>query len=369
MRRWIVRRPLLAVLSLTLLGIFAASLLVPSRPAAAVSIPRQSLNISKHAYPNPVEEGAILFYEIKVENTGPVTLTTIAITDTIPAGAEQVWAAGACWVHYEEVLCRVDDVLPGSTTMVDFHLRVLAGESQIVNDQYAAGAPGLLPVSGPPVAVPVVTPIPRCTPAPYPAPTCPPGPGPTLGPTIVPTRGPTAEPDEPASPPPGTPHLILAQTVPPEIPAAGSEVILQAIVTNDGTGAARDVVLAVQVPAGLEVRDVTISPAAASEWTGSVLWVAWGYLEAGASASVELRTAVRPGGVGADEVVVGVPDYGLEIRASVGGAPTVLPPTGPGPAPWWGWLALAGALIAGGVFLLQYVRRQEPDRPASDKSP
>lgn len=130
---------------------------------------------------------------------------------------------------------------------------------------------------------------------------------------------------------------------------------MRAVVTNDGTAAARDVVLALQMSAGLEVRGVAISPAAASEWQGQILWVAWGFLEAGTAASVEVR-AVLVAGYGSAEIIATLPEYGLETKTSVGNPPQVLPPTGLAATPWWGWLALAATLVAGGLLLLQYVR-------------
>jgi hypothetical protein len=141
-------------------------------------------------------------------------------------------------------------------------------------------------------------------------------------------------------------------------------VTLRIMVTNDGTGGARDVVLALQLPAGLEAQEVIISPDAASEWQGNVLWVAWGYLEAGAVAAVEVRAVVGADGVSSGEIIVAVPDYGLENQANVE-IPAVLPPTGPGAAPWWGWFALGGALLTGGWLLLQFVRRGESGHSSS----
>ena len=124
------------------------------------------------------------------------------------------------------------------------------------------------------------------------------------------------------------------------------------VVTNDGTGVARDVVLAVQLPAGLAAQSVTISPPAASEWTGKILWVAWGELEPGASATVELHVLAVPGASGPSEVIASIPDYGVESHADLDIQPQVLPETGVPTTPWWGWAALVGALVLGGMMLL-----------------
>ena len=69
-----MKRPLLLVLFLVLLGTFVAGLLVPGRAADADNVPQQSLSISKRAYPDPAVAGYALNYEVTVYNSGPVTL-------------------------------------------------------------------------------------------------------------------------------------------------------------------------------------------------------------------------------------------------------------------------------------------------------
>jgi len=360
-----MRRPLLLVLFLVLLGIFAVSLFVPGWPAGAGKVPQQALSISKRAYPIPAVEGGGLSYEVTVHNGEPVTLTNVVITDILPSGARWVAVRPPCYRSSDQSYLHCPDLSlpPGGAITVWFLVQVSEGAAQVVNDQYAAGAPGVPPVSGDPVVVPVVTAAPY-TPGPYPPPTSSPLPTPVL--TPVPTPIPTSEPAEPAPTPTGIPHLVLTQQAPSAMPAAGGEVTLRVAVTNDGTGGAHDVVLALQLPAGLEAQEVTISPDAASEWQGNVLWVAWGYLEAGAAASLEVRAVVGADGVSGGEIVASVPDYGLASQVDLGVAPAVLPPTGPGAAPWWGWFALGGALLTGGWLLLQFVRGREADHSSTE---
>lgn len=311
-----------------------------------------ALMLGKRAYPEPNVEGKPLYFDLTVRNNGPDDLTQVSITDTLPSGARWggVGSFPLCRVSGNAFICSGLTVPANGTTSVFFSVISLPGVSAVVNDNYAAGAPLMAPVNGPPVAVPVVTPTPWGA---YPGPTGTPAP-PTARPTQEAGVAPT---------PLGQPHLVISQSIPSELPAPGQEVVLRVVVTNDGTAGARDVVLSLQVPAGLGVEAVTIVPDAASEWQGNILWVAWGYIEAGATSTVEVRAVVLPGAPAGGEVVIGVPDYGLEARAPVGSPPQLLPPTGLQSAPWWGWAALAGGLVLGGFLLLKYARRRGPAQP------
>lgn len=328
-----------------------------------------SLSISKRASPNPAFAYHPLRFDITLHNGSLAPLDGVVISDTVPTGTSFSGSDECSMRDVNTVVCPGLHILPGEDRSVWFTVRVDTWQHHVVNDQYSAGAPGETPVHGSPLVVPIATPspypslgptpthgpYPTITPTPpYPSPTAPPG---TVPPE--PTGRPTQEP-EPTLEPAGQPHLVLSQSVPAEVPEPGEEMALRVTVTNDGTGAARDVVLALQMPAGLEVRDVVISPAAASEWQGNILWVAWGYLEAGATASVEVRAVVNAAAPSGIDVIATLPDYGLETRANVSGPPQVLPPTGLAAIPWWGWLALATTLVVGGLLLLQVVRRDGP---------
>jgi uncharacterized repeat protein (TIGR01451 family) len=320
-------------------------------PAARGNDQVAPLAISKRAYPEPNVEGRTLFYDLTVRNNGPEDLTQVVITDTLPAGTR--WAnsaSGYCRLSGNAALCSGLRVPANGTASVWFGVISNVGIPRIVNDQYGADAPLIAPVYGPPVVVPVVTPTPA---PPYPGPTGTPEPSPTARPTQGAGVAPT---------PVGEPHLVLSQSIPSEFPSPGEEVVLRVAVTNDGSTGAHDVVVSLQMPAGLEVKGVVISPTAAYEWQGRVLWIAWGYVEAGTTAVAEVRAIVLPGAPGGAEVVVGVPDYGLEARAPMGDQPQLLPTTGLRATPWWGWALLAGGVVLGGVLLLKHVRRRAPTR-------
>lgn len=360
------------VLFLGFFGLYVASRLAAAgTPAAASPGPAPSsqsyLAIEKEAHPPQILDGGSISFWITVYNSGPVAQTDVVISDTVPAGTTYYPYPfySSCTDPVDGVVHCPIPLIParGSTTVI-MYVEANQGLLEVVNDQYCAGAPGVTPACGAPVVVPVVTPQAWCDI--YPAPTCTPIVGPTLGPTTVPSPGPkpTWEPVEPAPTPPGAPHLVLTQEEPSQMLAVGGEVTLRFAVTNDGTAGARDVVLAVPLPAGLAPGQVTVSPEAAHEWTGNTLWVAWGYLEAGATASVELHAPLLPGASGSTDFAVSIPDYGVESHAVLDIQPQVLPDSGTAPTPWWGWVALAGALLAGGLLLREYVRRgpREVDR-------
>ena len=62
----------------------------------ADEIPGAALTVTKHADPEPVQDGALLTYTIHVTNTGGVTLTA-TITDVLPVQVTTtqplVWAS------------------------------------------------------------------------------------------------------------------------------------------------------------------------------------------------------------------------------------------------------------------------------------
>ena len=302
------------------------------------------LLISKIAYPDPFVAPAGN-YKVTIHNVGPVTLTDVVIADKIPTGARAYDCGGVyCYYSGGTYYWKVISMRPGGKRTVWFTIGVNE-LAQVVNEEYSVSAPDAGLVYGDPVLTKVVTPTP--TPDPYPPPVE----------TPVPPTPPAEERPLPTPTPPGEPHLVITQTVSPETAGPGEEVLQRVVVTNDGTGGAQNVVLAVQVPAGLEVQEVSISPDAASEWTGNTLWVAWGYLGAGDSASVEVRAVVRSGAVGDEGAAVSIPDYGLEQPSAVVIQPQVLPAGGTAPFLWWGLVVLGGALLVGGLLLWQSKRR------------
>ncbi len=312
-------------------------------PLSAADIDQSPLSISKVAYPDPFISTYGGNYRLVLYNSGTVTLTDVAIEDTVPDGTS-CWVCSGCWKSGNTLHWNMASFPPGSSYTHWFKVSVERGVEQVVNDQYSASAPGVPAVTGPPVVSKVITP----TPYPPPPPETPPP---------SPTAPADREPPAPSPTPPGEPLLVLSQDVSNPAAGPGDTLIHRVTVTNQGTGGAPDVVLAVQVPAGLELQEVTISPDAAHEWTGDILWVAWGYLEPGASASVELHGTVRPGVSAADLVVhASVPDYGLESGTAAEVPSQVLPDTGPSRAPWWGWLLLAGGLLLGGLLLRRELR-------------
>ncbi len=315
--------------------------------AAPYSYTQQSpLSISKIAYPDPAVAGSPLFYVLTLHNSGSTPLSDVVVSDTLPAGTRFAYESHDCHRSSDNVLyCAGLSVPPGGHSTTWFGVRVEdTAQSQVVNQAYGVGAPGLPPAFGPPVAVGVVTPTP--TPDPYPGPTVTPAPPPAES-VALPTPG-------------GEPRLVLSQSVSSPTADAGGEVVHHIVVTNQGSGAARDVVLAVQVPAGVQVHGVTITPEAANEWTGSILWVAWGYLEAGASASVELKVTLLPEAFDPESVGrVGLPDYGIEMPSALGLPPQALPETGE-IAPCWGWIVFTAGLLIGGWLLRRELHRGDP---------
>lgn len=345
-----MRRYLPLVLFVVLLATYGLSRAVSGAPisphaagnsAASQGTDQSPLSISKRGYPDPVIEGRELELELTVYNGGTVPLTGVVVSDTVPVGTSFRHYSSDCPIESGGVVYCPDLVIPaGAKRSVWIPVWVGIGVTQVVNDQYGAGAPGVPPVTGEPIAVRVVTP----TPASYPGPTVTLPPTPGVPPTTVPTEPPI---------PSAKPQLVISQDSPSGAAGPGEEQVLRIVVTNEGTGAARDVILAVQLPPGLEVQGVSISPAAANEWTGRILWVAWGVLDPGAAAMVELRILVVPGAAGEVDVIASLPDYGVESRAAVDVRPQVLPGTGVPITPLWGWAALAGALLIGGLLLLR----------------
>ncbi len=334
------------------------------------------LSITKAATPDPVVEGGTLSYNLTVHNGGTADLVDVTVTDPVPAGTTYLGCSPApCSEAGGVVTWSGLDIAAGADGTVSFQVQVGLGLTQVVNTGYGAAAPGALPALGLPVTTTVVLPtatptsMPTDTPGPIPPTATPTAPGPTA-PAPTNTVPPTAAPPPPTARPTGVPrtprsggdsaptgaaHLLLTHAVAPDMASAGIGVVYHTTLKNDGTLDAPNVVLEIQLPPGLQAATMVLTPTtSATTWTGDTLWVAWGTIAPGTSATVELRaTVLGTAAAGPAVSTARVQDYGLEAQAVLQIIGQLLPASGAA-LPAWAWIAIAGSLVAVGTLLRRF---------------
>jgi uncharacterized repeat protein (TIGR01451 family) len=86
-------------------------------------VPVADLMVTMTAVPDPVVAGELLTYTLDVKNRGPSTATTVAVTDTLPAGAGFVVASTGCAEASGEVTCEVGTLEIGQTATLNITVR------------------------------------------------------------------------------------------------------------------------------------------------------------------------------------------------------------------------------------------------------
>src|SRR4051812_5358581 len=89
----------------------AIALMVPAAADAATA----DLAISKSDSPDPVQEGAVLTYTIKVTNLGPGTANGVTVTDDLDSHVQFVGTTasqGVCSEKGKKVTCDVGTLAP-----------------------------------------------------------------------------------------------------------------------------------------------------------------------------------------------------------------------------------------------------------------
>ncbi len=86
-------------------------------------VPVANLMVTMTAVPDPVTAGDLLTYTLVVKNRGPSTATTVAVTDTLPAGVDFVAASTGCAEASGEVTCDVGTLTIGQSSTLDITVR------------------------------------------------------------------------------------------------------------------------------------------------------------------------------------------------------------------------------------------------------
>lgn len=118
------------------------------------------LNVTKTASPIPVLPGELLTFTLSYANTGTDTAHNVVIRDPLPAHTTFVSATPGGVLAGGIVTWTVGDVAVGSGGSVQLVVRVdavMPPGVPILNNGYTISGPGVPPVTGPPVTVPVDT--------------------------------------------------------------------------------------------------------------------------------------------------------------------------------------------------------------------
>ena len=86
-------------------------------------VPVANLMVTMTAVPDPVTAGDLLTYTLVVKNRGPSSATTVAVTDTLPAGVDFVAASTGCAEASGEVTCDVGTLPIGQSSTLDITVR------------------------------------------------------------------------------------------------------------------------------------------------------------------------------------------------------------------------------------------------------
>jgi len=70
----------------------------------AVGYPDAAVSLVKSATPNPAPAGSPFTYRFAITNTGPVTATTVALTDTLPAALKHGLTGNVLMLHLDEAV-------------------------------------------------------------------------------------------------------------------------------------------------------------------------------------------------------------------------------------------------------------------------
>ncbi len=92
-------------------------------------VPVANLMVTMTAVPDPVTAGELLTYTLVVKNRGPSTATTVALTDTLPAGVDFVAASTGCAEASGEVTCDVGTLPIGQSSTLDITVRTQSAGS------------------------------------------------------------------------------------------------------------------------------------------------------------------------------------------------------------------------------------------------
>ena len=84
--------------------------------ALAGTMPSTDLGVSLSAAPNPVLAGQNLTYTLTLTNLGPVSASSVTLTDTLPASVTFVSASPGCVNLGGKVVCNVGTLSSGGAT-------------------------------------------------------------------------------------------------------------------------------------------------------------------------------------------------------------------------------------------------------------
>lgn len=211
------------------------------------------LSLDKADAPDPVEVGETLTYTLTIDNAGPDTATGVTVTDTLPASVqfESVTTAdGSCTRNDRIVSCDLDPIASGGTASITIEVTPQQ-EGQITNVAVVSSDESDTDPSD---------------------------------------NGDTEETQVGAGPTP-TADVALVKTDATDPVAVGGVLVYTLNVDNLGPNQATDVSVVDNLPASFDFLSATATQGTCSE-TGGVVTCELGTLDAGSSASVEIR--VRP---------------------------------------------------------------------------
>ena len=137
--RWLLSAALSAV---------AVALLVPAGAQAASA----DLRLLKADSPDPVAQGAVLTYTIRVANLGPGTASAATVTDELPSTVDFVSATasqGTCEPKGKTVTCALGSVPPSDYTGANVTIKVRPTKTGAITNtaRVSVGAPDTDPNS------------------------------------------------------------------------------------------------------------------------------------------------------------------------------------------------------------------------------
>jgi uncharacterized repeat protein (TIGR01451 family) len=201
---------------------------------AASGASGSDVSLVKCGSPSTVSAGSNVTYTLYVTNSGPLTATSVTVTDTLPSGTTLISASpsrGSC-TGTSTVTCSLGDILandsavitlvvtpstPGTITNVS---SVSSSSSDPNTANNSSSAKTIVTAASPtPTPTPTVTPTPSPKPTPTPTPTAAPTPTPTPTPRPTPTPSTTPTPTPTATPRPTPTPTPTATPTPSPTPS------------------------------------------------------------------------------------------------------------------------------------------------------